>query len=167
MPREPSLSGLAALSYRLPGATWTLVFPLAVVQQLQSFRQKGLWARESAGQLYARDLTGEQITVVEATKLAPRLSSRYGVSLDLPAVTKERRAMFAAGYHCVGFWHSHPQDRPTPSPDDLALAKEHAQAGKPQFAGLVFAIVGRSPFPEGLGVWLHDGSQAWQAECER
>jgi hypothetical protein len=46
------------------------------------------------------------------------------------------------------------------------MAREHAQAGKNDFEGLVFAIVGTDAFPPGLGVWVHDGVTLWRAEPE-
>jgi len=82
------------------------------------------------------------------------------------AVNRERQEMYAEGFHCLGFWHSHPESRPTPSHDDIKMAKEHAKAGKNDFEGLVFAIVGTDPFPSGLGVWVHDGDTLWRAEPE-
>ena len=46
------------------------------------------------------------------------------------------------------------------------MAADHANASKSQFTGLVFLIVGKAPFPQGLGVWLHDGHKALRAELE-
>ena len=84
----------------------------------------------------------------------------------MASVNCERQEMYAAGFHCLGFWHSHPESRPAPSGDDIKMAKDHAKAGKKDFEGLVFAIVGTDPFPYGLGVWVHDGEILWRAEAE-
>ena len=46
------------------------------------------------------------------------------------------------------------------------MAADHANASKSLFTGLVFLIVGKASFPRGLGVWLHDGHQAFRAQSE-
>lgn len=84
----------------------------------------------------------------------------------MASVVRERQAMYAQGFHCLGFWHSHPEPRPKPSCEDSQMAKDHAIAGKSDFEGLVFAIVGTDPFPSGLGVWVHDGEVMWSADHE-
>lgn len=98
------------------------------------------------------------------TRLPPKWAGYAGVSLNLSAVQRERTKLFEQGLHCVGFWHSHPEPSPKPSAVDLRMAADHAQASKEDFTGLVFVIVGTAPPPTGLGVWVHDGHTAWQAE---
>jgi hypothetical protein len=145
-------------TYRLPGATWSLAFPPEAVQHLHSHAQRRRWSKERVGQLYSADLSSSTIRVDAVTTLGSKWSSYTGVRLDMPAVFAERRKMFAAGLHCLGFWHSHPQSIPVPSPDDIAMAADHAQADSAVFAGIVFVIIGTAPAPEGLGVWVHDGA---------
>ena len=60
--------------------------------------------------------------------------------------------------------HTHPQPIPKPSSEDLTLASDYALAAKATLTGLVFAIVGQSPFPAGLAVWVHDGQKNWVAK---
>lgn len=101
------------------------------------------------------------------TRLTPKWAGYSGVKLDLASVKRERLQMYRQGLHCLGFWHSHPEPRPAPSHDDLVMAAEHARAGKEEFEGLVFMIVGTDPFPAGLGVWVHDGHTFWCMEYEK
>ncbi|MNC46121.1 hypothetical protein D3C81_1859450 [compost metagenome] len=44
------------------------------------------------------------------------------------------------------------------------MAAEQAAASGDDFTGLIFVIIGNSPFPKGLGVWVHDGAKLWRAE---
>ncbi len=67
--------------------------------------------------------------------------------------------MYSEGWHCVGFWHTHPEVKPQPSSEDKALAMEHARAALSATNGLVFAIVGTQPLPAGMRVWFHNGIQ--------
>ncbi|WP_369523440.1 Mov34/MPN/PAD-1 family protein [Pseudomonas yamanorum] len=100
------------------------------------------------------------------SRITPAWAGYSGVRLNMAAVKRERAEMYEKGLHCLGFWHTHPELRPAPSHDDIRLAKEHAEAGKSDFEGLVFAIVGTDSFPVGLGVWVHDGTNMWRAESE-
>jgi proteasome lid subunit RPN8/RPN11 len=126
--------------------------------------QRGAASKERVGQLYARDLTIDTVEIVKATQLTPRWASFAKVKFDPKVAMAERIEMFDEGLHCVGLWHTHPEPKPTPSPEDRQLAKDYALAAKPQLAGIVFAIVGTSPFPLGLRVWVHDGRQLQIAE---
>lgn len=148
--------------YRIPGAAWSLEFPTEAVTYLVSHAQRRWWSKESVGQLYSADLTTGIVRVDAVTKLRSRWSSHTKVRLDIPAVDEERTRLFNQGLHCLGFWHSHPEPVPEPSPDDIAMAADHARAGKEVFAGMVFAIVGTAPPPDGLAVWIHDGTTLWR-----
>lgn len=153
-----------SLRFRLPGAAWSLEIPSDSLAVLKSHVQRGWLRREVVGQLYARDLTAEVVVVEVVTKLPAQWSAFTGVGFDLADAVAERECLFERGLHCIGFWHTHPERIPHPSETDLQMAADHANASKSQFTGLVFLIVGKAPFPQGLGVWLHDGHQAWRAE---
>lgn len=152
-----------SLVYRIPGASWTLELPAQALDTLQSQAQRRWWSKEAAGQLFSGDPGLSTVRVDAVTKLPATTASRTGLRLDIPAVVKERELLFKQGLHCLGFWHTHPEPAPSPSPDDIGLAAEHARAGRAAFAGLIFVIVGTSPAPEGLGVWVHDGTTLWHA----
>jgi proteasome lid subunit RPN8/RPN11 len=155
--------GDSALSYRIPGAAWSLEFPASAVQKLLSNAQRRCWSREAAGQLYSA-VPGDTVVRIDAvTRLPSRAASRTGLQLDIPAADRERKALFQTGMHCIGFWHTHPEPTPCPSAADIAMAADHARAGVELFTGLVFVIVGTAAAPDGLGVWVNDGTTMWQA----
>lgn len=156
----------SALVYRIPGAVWTLELPADAVRVLQSHTQHRWRSSEAAGQLFSTAPGQSNVRVDAVTKLPTKAASRTGLRLDIPAVITERQQLFAQGLHCLGLWHSHPQSRPSPSPDDTRLAEEHARAGWAAYAGLVFIIVGTAPAPDGIGVWVHDGTTLWCANHE-
>lgn len=152
-----------SLAYALPNASWRLEIGPTALALLAAWRQTGFWSKESVGQLYSADLSGPVVKVAVVTRTAARWAARAGVQLDLQAARRERSEQFAKGLHCLGLWHSHPQDVPEPSPVDRVLANDHAKAGQPAFAGMVFAIIGRAEFPAGLGIWIADGKELWPA----
>lgn len=147
-----------AAVFQLPGAAWRLRFETEVLGELGRHAQRALLSRESVGQLYALDLTGKTVVVAKATRLKPSWASWSRVRFDVQQAMRERKQLFRDGWHCIGFWHTHPELDPTPSPEDWALAAEHARAALTLTNGMVFAIVGTPPLPGGLRVWCHTGS---------
>lgn len=151
-------------SCRIQGAAWTLTFTAEVLQMLSRQGQTGWASKESVGQLYSRDLTQADIVVGLATVL-PKTRAHYsGVQFSPEMAANERARLFKAGWHCIGLWHSHPEPYPEPSAEDGMLAMNHAQAAATHLYGLVFAILGNRPLPDGLGVWLHDGTKFLRAD---
>lgn len=154
------------LRFRLPGAVWSLEIPPSGLAMLKKYVQSGWLKREVVGQLYARDLTSEVVVVELVTKLPAQWSACTGVGYNLSDAEAERQRLFDEGLHCLGFWHTHPESIPHPSGTDLQMAADHANASIGLFTGLLFLIVGKASFPQGLGVWVHDGQRAWRAEPE-
>ncbi|WP_375184290.1 Mov34/MPN/PAD-1 family protein [Aquabacterium sp.] len=153
-------------SCRVAGAAWALTFTSEVLQLIGTHAQRGRVSRESVGQLYCRDLTTANIVVGHATALPRTRAFFTGVQFNPAVAMEERTSLFQSGWHCVGLWHSHPESHPQPSSTDAALAKDHATAAATHLNGLVFAILGTQPLPEGLSVWLHDGARFSKAEWE-
>jgi proteasome lid subunit RPN8/RPN11 len=151
------------LMYRIPCASWSLEFPSNAVMRLMSHAQRRRWSKESVGQLYSADIASDVVRIDAVTTLSSKWSSHTGVRLDMPTVLQERADFFANGLHCLGFWHTHPEPVPRPSPADILMAADHARAGADVFAGFLFVIVGTAPAPDGLGVWIHDGTTLWHA----
>ena len=153
----------SGLFYRIPGATWCLEFSPGTTKCLAGQAQRHWWSKESVGQLYTKDMTGDVLRVDVVTKLRAKWASHTGVRLDVTRVNEERARLFKQGLHCLGFWHSHPESVPNPSSDDIAMAADHAKASLNVFAGILFVIVGTADAPSGLGVWVHDGTEMLQA----
>ena len=135
------------------------------MQTLRDSIQRWRWSREAVGQLFTRDLTTDCVIIERATVLTPAWAIRTRVKFDTAKAMSEREQLFEVGLHCVGFWHTHPEPLPEPSDDDRVLAREHALAAKPALSGLVFVIVGTTPPPAGLRVWIDDGRELRMARA--
>ncbi len=146
------------LTYRLAGASWSLVLEASVVSFLMGQAQRGFTSRERIGQLYSRDLSGPRVVVDAATQLDPRQSSYARVTFDAQQMAAERMTQFERGLHFVGLWHTHPEPDPVPSELDRRLAEDHAGAASDMLAGIVFMIVGNLRSSRSLRVWVQESA---------
>lgn len=67
------------------------------------------------------------------------------------------------GLDYVGDWHTHPEDVPTPSSDDLLSIAEVVRRSTHHLPGFLLLIVGRKPFPNGLWASFHALGGTWMA----
>ncbi|WP_157790955.1 Mov34/MPN/PAD-1 family protein [Bradyrhizobium elkanii] len=118
-------------------------------------RQKRFYHREAGGQLFAR-VRGDDWEIVAAT--GPRSRDRRGRFSFRPHRDSEQEEIYhhhALGFDYVGDWHTHPEDEPTPSPEDLWSIAEVVRRSTHHLAGFLLVIVGRRPFPDGLWASFH------------
>ncbi|MBN8486059.1 MAG: M67 family metallopeptidase [Sphingomonadales bacterium] len=73
--------------------------------------------------------------------------------IDPAALIAAHRAQRAGGLELVGFYHSHPNGRPDPSAEDLALAEG---------AGRIWAIIA-----DGNVLWWRDGKNGFEPLSSR
>jgi integrative and conjugative element protein (TIGR02256 family) len=147
------------IAYAIGSSAQTLEFSDEVLAHFRKHRQTRLWHREAGGQLFARVQTG-LISVVEAT--GPRRTDRRNRTTYFPdrrAEQSEIDERFPAGLHFIGDWHSHPEDRPSPSLIDLDSTGDGVRRSRHSLHGFVMVIVGRIEFPAGLHVAVHDGKE--------
>jgi integrative and conjugative element protein (TIGR02256 family) len=146
------------LRYRIGGSGQTLHFSADVLGHFDANRQRHCWSRESGGHLFAT-IEGNDLQVVlasgpERTDLRSRFS--FGFSRARSQIIID--AQFADNRHYIGDWHTHPQDRPAPSTIDYRTMGSRFAKSSHGLKGMIFCIVGRLPFPEGLAVLLHNGT---------
>lgn len=118
-------------------------------------RQRRFYQREAGGQLFAR-ISGNNWDIITAT--GPRSRDRRSRFSFWPHRASEQKEIFAQharGLDYVGDWHTHPEDTPTPSPDDLTSITRVVRQSTHHLPGFLLLIVGRSPFPEGLWASFH------------
>ena len=121
----------------------------------EAYRQHRFFHREAGGQLFAR-VRANDWDIVTAT--GPRARDRRGRFSFWPHRASEQQEIFehhAKGLDYVGDWHTHPEDTPSPSPDDLTSIAEVVRQSTHHLPGFLLLIVGRRPFPEGLWASFH------------
>lgn len=144
------------------------VGPISVRIGAQAFatfdvhRQRRFYQREAGGQLFAR-IWNNDWEIAAAT--GPRLRDRRSRFSFWPHRASEQAEIFAQharGLDYVGDWHTHPEDTPTPSPDDLTSITQIVRRSAHHLPGFLLLIVGRRCFPEGLWASFHsiDGTDS-------
>jgi integrative and conjugative element protein (TIGR02256 family) len=145
------------ITYLLPDDKDLLIFDDLVVGHFSRNRQLHQRVPEVGGQLFA-EFSGEAVMIKRATGPRPQDSKgRYFFSPDRRLERQEIALNFDNGLHYVGDWHTHPQDRPTPSPLDISSMKDCFLKSRHALSGFILVVVGRLPAPEGLSVTLHAG----------
>lgn len=140
-----------------------------VLEHLMKNKQKGLFATETGGQLFA-EFSKEAITIVHASgpRIQDKRRTRFSFAPSRQVETKEIDAFFKRGLHFVGDWHTHPESRPIPSQLDLeSMAKCYLESIH-NLDAFVMIIVGTDEFPHGLWIGLHNANGIKQLLlCER
>ena len=130
-----------------------------VLAHLLEHRQTRVWHREAGGLLFAR-IGGKRIEIEAIT--GPRPTDRrtpFSYRPDRAGEQAEVDAHHAVGLHYVGDWHSHPENVPGPSARDNKTMASRVEKSQHQLRGILFAIIGRAPLPQGLTLVVHDGTR--------
>lgn len=147
------------ISYLLGASGQRLDFNDAVLAHFSRHKQLRLRQPEAGGQLFAV-LDKKRIEVVLATGPRPAdRRSRMSYFPNRSAEQLEINAKHLEGLHFIGDWHTHPQDIPEPSRRDLASMADCFSRSKHDLNAFVMVIVGRTVFPDGLHVSVHDGAE--------
>lgn len=150
------------IGYDIGMSGQSLEFFEEVLRHFSAHRQLRWWQREAGGQLFAR-FEGDRVLVTHATGPRPTdRRARRSYHPDRMAEQREVDAFHRAGHHFVGTWHTHPEDRPTPSAIDIDSISEAFRLSHHALNGFVLAIVGRSQLPSGLYVGISDGAVVHQ-----
>jgi integrative and conjugative element protein (TIGR02256 family) len=126
-----------------------------VLATFDAYRQRRFFQLEAGGQLFAR-VRDDDWEIHTAT--GPRSRDRRGRFSFWPHRASEQQEIFehhAGGLDYVGDWHTHPQDIPRPSADDLTSIAEVVRRSIHHLPGFLLMIVGRDPFPKGLWASFH------------
>lgn len=141
---------------RLPllfkGPEGSVCFPQEILAALREHRQLHSWSREAGGQLFAPSI-GLKVTIEQITPPGSKdLRSRFSFQPQREAEQADIHRLFKAGLHYVGDWHTHPEDRPRPSRDDIEKITAIFRKSRHQLHAMLLVIVGRTLEVEGIYV---------------
>lgn len=145
---------------RYQTSSHTVIFSSAALGVFDKYRQRRCWQCEAGGQLFAR-VKGRTWTIEVAT--GPRSSDFRSRFLFRPNRREEQSEIdcyFKSGLHFVGDWHTHPEDKPSPSSDDSKSIANIVRESTYHCDGLLLCIVGRNEQQESIWLSFHkrDGS---------
>jgi integrative and conjugative element protein (TIGR02256 family) len=139
-----------------------LIFSTNVVGIFFAERQMKASQSESGGQLFG-EFTGDVVRVVVATTPTPQDIRRRFLFTRLHATEQgEIDHEYSTGLHYLGDWHTHPENKPTPSHTDLTCAKRLFRTSKHQLPNFLMVIVGTSNNLADLYVALVNGRRIQQ-----
>lgn len=119
-------------------------FSAEVLDVFNRHRQTRLWSKEAGGQLFCK-LEKERILVAHATE--PRRGDKRSRFSFWPNRKREQRdieTLFSAGLHYIGDWHTHPQETPSPSSEDIEKIKAIFRESEHVLKGMLLVVVGKS-----------------------
>lgn len=146
------------LKYLLKPGGPAIIISQAAIDVMVQYRQIDHHHREAGGQLFAQFL-GADANIMEATR--PKLldrRSRHRFEPNRWLQQREIRNRHSKGLHFVGDWHTHPENTPRPSREDIESVLECFTLSIHELQAFVMIIVGKKPAPAGLYVALVKGA---------
>jgi integrative and conjugative element protein (TIGR02256 family) len=135
----------------------TIVFPSTVIDYFSHHRQIER-NYEVGGQLFASFLPTGEVLIHKVTgqrKSDSRLRNYFKPNKRIEQ--QEIDTIFREGYHYIGDWHTHPEEYPNPSSEDLNNIGNIFRKSRHNLNYFLLVIVGQAKVPRGLYVGLHDG----------
>lgn len=113
---------------------------------------------EAGGQLFGT-VSDVEVRVLKATGPYPRDSrSRYAYRSDAVSAQRAIKREAKNGLFYLGEWHTHPEDIPDPSGEDLATVNALRLRSRLNTSSILLIVVGLADIPDGLSVSSHAAS---------
>lgn len=152
-----------AIEFGLMGQA-TVQLEDSVLHMFQSQVQGNESDNESGGQLFARFDSGKTIITIATPPRPTDRRWRYRFFPDRNAERREIAEYYKVGLHYVGDWHTHPQQVPQPSSNDIQSMQDCFRKSKHGLNSFLIIIVGTDPLPGGLYVALVNASQLFKLD---
>ncbi|TBZ57144.1 Mov34/MPN/PAD-1 family protein [Rhizobium leguminosarum] len=138
----------------------------AALASMISHRQDGFFSKEAGGQMFAK-LSPDHWCIEVAT--GPRHGDKRGRFHFWPnrkAEQEEINRFYEQGLEFVGDWHTHPENVPRPSRQDVTSVQNIVRESVHHLPGVLMCIVGLKDPPAGIWMSFHhtDGRQSAPSE---
>jgi len=141
----------------VPGQKARIRFKANVVATFEQHRQVRFLARERGGLLFADSSLGgpDEVVVSDATPPNRRdRATRCSLDLDHGRCQSEIACANRQGIVFVGYWHTHAEDRPEISPQDISSLFANLRQRQAGLSRMLAVIIGRSPGVDGVSGYL-------------
>lgn len=130
----------------------------ACLATFAAHRQRSRLSKETGGQLFCQ-FNADHILLAHASETKGQSKrQRYGFWPDRAAEQADIQALFAQRLHYLGDWHTHPEQRPSPSPADREKMLAIFRESRHELQAMLMVIVGLADFPAGLFVGAANGA---------
>lgn len=141
-----------ALTAGVPSMQQLVVLEPTVALRIRKYAQKSERAHEAGGQLFG-SITTQEVRVSSATGPYPGDErSRYGYRSDPEAAQRAIARQSKKGNLYLGEWHTHAEDSPHPSGDDVAVMLALRRLSRLNSTATLLLIVGRLDGAAGLSL---------------
>lgn len=138
---KKTLKNAPLQDFALPNRT-VLRFMPEVVGVLSKFGQARANSKEAGGMLFARFADG-LISVDHVTTPSPfDFRSRFAFRPSLAHQRNVIMKQFSKGLHFIGEWHTHPQEQPHPSQQDILTARACLVESEHELNAFVVVVLG-------------------------
>ena len=145
----PSRNTLIAM---VPAVRQRVVLEGRVSRRIQKHAQKSERAHEAGGQLFG-SITPDEVRVSAVTGPYPGDErSRFAYRSDPAAAQNAIEQQAKKGHLYLGEWHTHAEDHPRPSGDDVAVMLALQRLSQLNASATLLLIVGRTDGAAGLSL---------------
>lgn len=155
-----------SLIARRPESSQTIVLRPSVLSYMERYKQTNWWKCEAGGQLFA-SLTDDHLDVSLATgPYRGDLRTRFGYRSQPSSAQRQIQRQRNLGLYYCGDWHTHPEQHPTASGEDLDTIMKLKVRSDLRLGAILMVIQGTSSGPEGLAIYVCDGGSTirWNLE---
>lgn len=129
-------------------------FADAVLMLFDKHLQRNAWSSEAGGQLFSRLANGVLTVDMGTAPSSLDKRSRYSFWPNRKHEQGDIMRNYDVGLHYIGDWHTHAEDQPEPSSEDVRKIQDIFKKSQHELKYMLLVVVGRCPFPEGLWVGL-------------
>jgi hypothetical protein len=140
-----------------PACSQVILLNKSVLDHFAAHRQTGLRKREAGGQLFAKLDVGMLKIEVATGPYRSDHRSRFSYRSDPGLAQREIIKKKKSGLYYCGDWHTHPEDRPLASREDLRTIATLASRSDLRLNCVVMIIQGVLQGAEGLAVYSSNG----------
>lgn len=135
---------------RYPSPLGVVELSESVLETFSGHRQLKPRSREAGGQLFCRLDTGRILVEVASGPRRSDLRGRFFLWPNRADEQADINRLFSARFHYIGDWHTHPEDHPAPSPEDLSKIRDILKRSRHSLRAMLLVVVGRAEFPAGI-----------------
>jgi len=150
--------------FHYPDYRQYVIFTTDTLDHMYPYAQRWPWSKEAGGEIYSPAPFEPGLIVSSAIGPTPHdIRKRHLFKPDIDALTLHRNWRYEQGQHVVGLWHTHPEEKPSPSIQDQKTTLEYLSAFQGGRDRYLLVILGDKGVPLNMSVWVaEDGdSKKW------